>query len=107
MESGPAPLALDDPANEGATEQSEDQAIALVKRSDVSAAELAVLARNPSVMRNRKVSLALSTHSRTPRHIVLPMLRRLFTFDLMQVALSPAVAAILLGMTLLFHEEDG
>jgi hypothetical protein len=37
--------------------------------------------------------LALATHQRTPRHITIPMLRRLFVFDLMQVALTPTVAA--------------
>jgi hypothetical protein len=74
-------------------EQSEDQALALLKRSDVTATDLALLARNPSVAKSRKVLLALATHHRTPRHITVPMLRRLFTFDLMQVALTPSVAA--------------
>ena len=74
-------------------DQSEDQALALLKRSDVTASGLALLARNPSVAKSRKVLLGLATHHRTPRHIAIPLLRRLFTFDLMQVALTPAVAA--------------
>ena len=37
--------------------------------------------------------LGLATHPRTPRHVTIPLLRRLFTFDLMQVALTPTVAA--------------
>ena len=77
----------------GAADQGEDQALALLKRSDVTATDLALLARNPSVAKSRKVLLALATHHRTPRHITIPMLRRLFTFDLMQVALTPSVAA--------------
>jgi hypothetical protein len=90
---GPGKLVLDEPANAAASELSEDQVLALLKRSDVTAAALALLGRNPSVIRSRKVLLALVTHPRTPRHITIPMLRRLFTFDLMQVALTPTVAA--------------
>jgi hypothetical protein len=71
----------------------EDQALAMLQRSDVTAADLGLLARNPGVVRSRKVVLGLATHPRTPRHITIPLLRRLFTFDLMQVALTPAVAA--------------
>lgn len=76
-----------------ASEISEDQALALLQRSDVTAAELALLGRNPSVIKSRKLLLGLATHPRTPRHVTIPLLRRLFTFDLMQVALTPAVAA--------------
>lgn len=76
-----------------ASELSEDQALALLHRPDVTAAELALLGRNPSVIKSRKVLLGLATHPRTPRHITIPLLRRLFTFDLMQVALTPTVAA--------------
>ena len=83
----------DDVASAAGYELSEDQALALLKRSDVTASTLTLLARNPGVMKSRKVVLALATHPRTPRHITIPMLRRLFTFDLMQVALTPTVAA--------------
>lgn len=76
-----------------AADLSEDQALALLRRSEATPADLALMARNPSVLKSRKVLLALATHPRTPRHIAIPMLRRLFTFDLMQVALTPAVAA--------------
>lgn len=86
-------LVLDDSANAAASELSEDQALALLKHSDVTASALALLGRNPSVMKSRKVALGLATHPRTPRHITIPMLRRLFTFDLMQVALTPTVTA--------------
>jgi len=85
-------LALDDPAI-AAAELSEDQALAMLRRTDVTASSLAQFARNPSVMNSRKVLLALATHHRTPRHITIPLLRRMFPFDLMQVALAPAVAA--------------
>ena len=74
-------------------ELSEDHALALLQHSDVTAAELALLGRNPSAIKSRKVLLGLATHPRTPRHVTIPLLRRLFTFDLMQVALTPTVAA--------------
>ena len=44
-------------------------------------------------MKSRKVKLALVEHPRTPRHISVPMVRHLFTFDLMRVALTPVVPA--------------
>jgi hypothetical protein len=83
----------DGEASPGASDLSEDQALAFLQRADVTAAELALLARNPGAMKSRKVLLALATHPRTPRHITIPTLRRLFVFDLMQVALTPTVAA--------------
>jgi hypothetical protein len=75
-----------------ADELSEDQALALLKRSDLTAEAIALLGRNPNAIKSRKVAFALAIHHRTPRHIAIPTLRRLFIFDLMQVALTPAVA---------------
>lgn len=91
-EDGRGQVRPSDPAA-AASDLSEDQALALLQRSDVTASELALLGRNPSVIKSRKVLLGLATHPRTPRHITIPLLRRLFTFDLMQVALTPTVAA--------------
>lgn len=68
-------------------------ALAQLKRRDITAEALALLARNTDITKSRKLMLALAMHPRTPRHISLPLLRRLFTFDLMQVTLTPAVAA--------------
>jgi hypothetical protein len=44
-------------------------------------------------MKSRKVLLALIAHPRTPRHVSVPLLRRVFVFDLMQVTLTPVIAA--------------
>src|SRR5215467_7453722 len=71
----------------------EDQAIAFLQRRDLTAEMLSSLSRNPEAMKSRKVLLALIAHPRTPRHVSIPLLRRAFVFDLMQVALTPAVAA--------------
>ena len=71
----------------------EDQALALLQRRDLSAEMLAALARNPEAIKSRKVLLALIAHPRTPRHVSIPLLRRVFVFDLMKVALTPEIAA--------------
>jgi hypothetical protein len=51
------------------------------------------LAKNGNVLKNRKVKLALVEHPKTPRHVSLPLVRQLYTFDLMQIALTPVVPA--------------
>jgi len=83
--------------NEGAPEVNtpfnEDQALALLQRRDLTADMLSSLARNPEAIKSRKVVLALIAHPRTPRHVSVPLLRRVFVFDLMQVTLTPAIAA--------------
>jgi len=71
----------------------EDLALALLKRRDLSVSVLEALMRNHVVMKHRKVLVSVVQHPRTPRHIALPLLRRLFVFELMHVALEPAVAA--------------
>jgi hypothetical protein len=71
---------------------SEDAALALLKTSDVTAESLARLAKDPIVSKSRKILVALATHPRTPRHVSIPLLRGMFTFDLMNTALMPAVA---------------
>jgi len=67
--------------------------LAILQKADISADVLARVARNPGALKSRKVLQALVAHPRTPRHISIPLLRRLFTFDLMQLALTPALAA--------------
>jgi hypothetical protein len=71
----------------------EDLALALLRRRDLVAPAIEALARNTSVIQRRKVLIEIVEHQRTPRHIALPFLRRLFTFELMDVALAPAVPA--------------
>jgi hypothetical protein len=71
----------------------EDRALSLLKQAELGAALIERIARNTGVLKYRKVKLALVEHPRTPRHVSLPLIRQLYTFDLMQVALTPAVAA--------------
>ena len=77
----------------GLSELTEDAALALLKKADLQPAVLEKLSKSSSLMKSRKVKLALVQHLRTPRHVLLPLLRHLFTFDLMRVALMPAVSA--------------
>src|SRR5258708_14488948 len=71
----------------------EGQALALLQRKNLTAQMLATLARNPEALQSRKVLLALVAHPRTPRHTAVPLLRRVFTFYLLQIALTPSVTA--------------
>jgi hypothetical protein len=70
---------------------SEDLALALVQRADLPSEVLERLSKS-SAAKGRKVKLALVGHPRTPRHTSMSLVRQLFTFDLMQVALTPTIA---------------
>jgi hypothetical protein len=69
----------------------EDLALALLKRNDLPAEMLEQIAKNAAVVKSRKAKLALVGHLKTPRHVSLSLLRQLFTFDLMKVALTPVI----------------
>jgi hypothetical protein len=72
---------------------SEDAALGLLKRPDLPSDVLEALAKNGSVLKQRKVKRALVAHPKTPRHLSLPLVRQLYIFELMQIALTPAVPA--------------
>ena len=71
----------------------EDLALSLLKRPDLPTEALEHLSRNASVIKLRKVRFGLVSHPQTPRHVSLPALRHLYTFEVMQVALTPTVPA--------------
>jgi len=71
----------------------EDQALATLQHSDLSAESIEQLVKNSSVMKSRKVRIAIAAHPRTPRHVSLRLIREFYTFDLMQFTVLPAVAA--------------
>ncbi|HXY48486.1 MAG TPA: hypothetical protein VEI01_03470 [Terriglobales bacterium] len=85
-----APASPRSPADSGLRE---DGALALLKRPDVDAEILEQLAKNGNLLKYSKVKRALVEHAKTPRHVSLPLVRTLFTFDLMQVALTPTTPA--------------
>ena len=71
----------------------EDLALTLLERRDLPHLAIEELARNGAVMKHRKVLNALVVHPRTPRHVSLPIIRRLFTFELMQIGMLPTAAS--------------
>jgi hypothetical protein len=71
----------------------EDLALTLLTRRDLPGQAIEDLSRNQAVMKHRKVINAVVLHLKTPRHVAIPIIRRLFTFELMHVALTPVVAA--------------
>ena len=71
----------------------EHLALALLERSDLPANALERLAKHGRLKKRHKVQFALVSHARTPRFVSLPLLKHLHTFELMQVALKPAVPA--------------
>ena len=71
----------------------EDLALTILRRNDLQASVIEAIAKNHSVIKHRKVLVGVVEHQHTPRHVSLPMVRRLFTFELMQVALAPSVLA--------------
>lgn len=80
-------------AAENADDISEDVALARLERRDLDPSEIEQLARTHHLLKSRKVMLAIARHIRTPRHVSIPLVRQLFVFELMQIALTPAVAA--------------
>ncbi len=72
---------------------SEDLALAFLARRDLARAALDDLSKNGPVMKSRKVINALVRHPRTPRHVSIPIVRYLYTFELMHVALTPGAPA--------------
>jgi hypothetical protein len=70
-----------------------DLALAALKDRNLSPEVIEQVNKNVAVMKARKVRVALAAHPRTPRRIALRLIRELYTFDLMQFALLPAVAA--------------
>jgi hypothetical protein len=71
----------------------EDLALALLKRRDLPGEALEQLHKHTALSKLRKVQLALVLHPQTPRHVSIPTIRHLYAFELMQVALLPAVVA--------------
>jgi len=70
----------------------EDLALSLLKRTDLPVELIEKLSKNSAIMKSRKVKRAVVAHPRSPRHVSVSILRQLFTFDLMQIALLPTLA---------------
>lgn len=73
--------------------ETEDEALSLLKNPSLPAEDIERIGRHAALNRSRKVRLAICSHPHTPRYVSIPLIRHLFTFDLMRVALTPAVPA--------------
>jgi len=94
------PIAVSSPPAPGASPEepsgvalSEDLALAQLKDPDLSSDAVEQISRNTAAIKSRKVRLAMAAHHRTPRRIALRIIRELYTFELMQFALTPAAPA--------------
>jgi hypothetical protein len=81
------------PADPSAPATSEDSALAQLKNRDLAAEQIEEFSKNRNLLKSRKVRFALAAHPHAPRHLALRLVRELYTFDLMQLSLMPAVAA--------------
>lgn len=72
---------------------SEDLALAQLKDPELSSEAVEQISRNAAAMKSRKVRLAVAVHHRTPRRVALRVIRELYTFELMQFALTPVAPA--------------
>jgi hypothetical protein len=70
----------------------EDVALGLLDGRDLPASSVEEIGKNESVLKSRKVCIALAAHPRAPRRLSLRLIRQFYSFDLMQFALRPAVA---------------
>jgi hypothetical protein len=88
------PEELVDPGLTDAATQSlnEDSALTQLQRADLPPELIEKLSKSPIATKSRKVKLAIVRHPKSPRYVSLAVIRHLFTFDLMQVALTPAIA---------------
>jgi len=72
---------------------SEELALALLERRDLPPETLEALSKNVAALKSRRVLAGVVGHIKTPRHVSLPIIRHLYTFELMQLALSPTALA--------------
>jgi len=80
------------PAEASEAALTEDSALALLENRDLRAEEIEGILASAAV-KSRKVRITLAGHPRAPRRIALRLIRELYTFDLVQFSLMPAVAA--------------
>jgi hypothetical protein len=71
----------------------EDIALALLTRRDLPGNVIEAVSKNAAVLKHRKVIVAVASHPKTPRHVSLPIARHFYTFELVKIALLPAVPA--------------
>jgi hypothetical protein len=86
----PATVSITNATDPGLTS---DLALATLQDRNLPCDVIEGISQNASLMKSRKVRVAVAAHPRAPRRVALRLIRELYTFDLMQFALLPAVAA--------------
>ena len=71
----------------------EDAALAQLAEHDLTSDAVEHISKHSGLMKSRKVRLAMASHPHAPRRIALRLIRELYTFDLMQFALTPTAPA--------------
>jgi hypothetical protein len=71
----------------------ENHLVTLLSRLDLPATILAAVAAKPEWIASESIRVGLVRHPKTPRRPALTLLRRLFLFDLVKVALMPSTPA--------------
>ena len=66
----------------------EDQALAVLSKPDADPEQLEKIAGDRRLATNHKVRMALVQHAKTPRHISLALIRKLYALELTEVVLS-------------------
>lgn len=79
--------------SESSASLTEDLALAQLSNPDLSSDTIEQMSRDSAAMKSRKLRFAVAAHPHTPRRIALRIIRELYTFELMQFALTPAAAA--------------
>ena len=67
----------------------EQHVLILLSRKDLGREIVSKIAQNKKWMDSYPMKLAVARHPRTPRHLALPLLKFIYLFDLLGVALSP------------------
>ena len=76
-----------------ATALSEDAVLARLAQNDLSPEAIDEISQNAGLLKSRKIRLAMASHPHTPRRLALRLVRELYTFDLMQFALTSTAPA--------------
>lgn len=71
----------------------EPHLLALLARRDLPAGIISAISRRAAWMRSYALKVAMLKHPLTPRHISLPLLKQVYLFDLLSIALTPGTAA--------------
>lgn len=71
----------------------EQHLLIMLSRKDLSRDIVTKIAQSPEWMSSYAIKLAVLKHPQTPRHLALPLMKFIYLFDLLEVAVAPGVPA--------------